>query len=70
MLGEASTTAILKTQNPQGFIKNTIAAKQGGTIAGNARKALEVKTGKKVITTENYLPEAKKNKELKKGKKK
>jgi DNA-damage-inducible protein D len=65
MLGEASTTEIVKTQNPQGFLKNKIAAKQGGTIAGNARKALEVKTGKKVITSENYLPEAQKKKELK-----
>jgi DNA-damage-inducible protein D len=70
MLSEASTTEIVKTQNPKGFIKNKIAAKQGGTIAGNARKALEIKTGKKVITSENYLPEAKKNKELKKSKKK
>jgi len=69
MLSEASTTEIVKTQNPKGFIKNKIAAKQGGTIAGNARKALEIKTGKKVITSENYLPEAKKNKELKKGNK-
>ena len=66
MLGEASTTEIVKTQNPQGFVKNRIAAKQGGAIAGNARKALEVKTGKKVITPENYLPEVKKNKQLKK----
>ena len=70
MLGEASTTEIVKTQNPKGFVKNKIAAKQGGTIAGNARKALEIKTGKKIIKSENYLPEAKKNKELKKGKNK
>ncbi len=69
MLGEASTTEIVKTKNPKGFIKNKIAAKQGGAIAGNARKALEVKTGKKVITSRNYLPEAKKNKLLGKDKK-
>ena len=68
MLGEASTTEIVKTQNPIGFIKNRIAAKQGGTIAGNARKALEVKTGKKVISSGNYLPEAKRTKKLKKEK--
>jgi prophage antirepressor-like protein len=68
MLGEASTTEIVKTQNPQGFIKNKIAAKQGGTIAGDARKALEIKTGKKIITSENYLPESKKSKELKNDK--
>jgi prophage antirepressor-like protein len=69
MLGEASTTAIVKTKNPKGFIQNKAVAKQGGTIAGNARKALEIKTGEKVVSTDNYLPEAKKNKELKKGKK-
>ena len=68
MLGEASTTAIVKNKNPKGFIQNKIAAKEGGTIAGNARKALEIKTGEKVISKENYLPEAKKNKQLKKRK--
>ncbi|MEO8149771.1 MAG: Bro-N domain-containing protein [Bacteroidia bacterium] len=68
MLGEASTTEIVKTKNPKGIIQNKTAARQGGTIAGDARKALEVRTGKKVITSENYLPEAKKTKGLKKGK--
>ena len=60
MLGEASTTAIVKTKNPKGFIQNKVAAKQGGTIAGDARKALESKTGQKVVSNENYLPEKKK----------
>ncbi len=69
MLGEASTTAIVKTKNPKGFVENKIVVKQGGKIAGDARKALEVKTGKKVITSENYLPEAKVPKKIK-GKKK
>jgi hypothetical protein len=69
MLGEASTTAIVKTKDPKGFVENKIVAKQGGKIAGDARKALEVKTGQKVITSENYLPEAKVPKQLK-GKKK
>lgn len=68
MLGEASTTEIVKTQNPKGFIQNKKAAKQGGEVAGNARLELESKTGKKVVSQDNYLPEAKKNKELKKGK--
>ena len=68
MLGEASTTAIVKTKNPKGFTQNNAVAKQGGTIAGDARKALEIKTGEKVVSTDNYLPEAKKNKELQKGK--
>jgi prophage antirepressor-like protein len=70
MLGEASTTAIVKTKNPKGFVKNKVAAKQGGTIAGDARKALELKTGEKVVSEENYLPETKKKKELEKGEKK
>lgn len=55
MLGEASTTAIVKTKNPIGFVENKKVAKQGGDVAGNARKELEQKTGKKVISNENYL---------------
>ena len=66
MLGESSTTAIVKTQNPKGFIQNKKAAKQGGSVAGNARRELESRTGKKVVSPENYLPEAKKIKEIKK----
>lgn len=68
MLGEASTTAIVKTQNPKGFVENKVVAKQGGKIAGDARKALEVKTGEKVVSKNNYLPDVNKNKQLKKGK--
>lgn len=64
MLGEASTTEIVKTKNPKGFNENKKAAKQGGAVAGNARRELESKTGKKVVTNDNYLPEKKKNKEL------
>ena len=67
MLGEASTTAIVKTKNPKGFVQNKVVAKQGGTIAGDARKALELKTGEKVASENNYLPESKKNKKLKNG---
>jgi DNA-damage-inducible protein D len=63
MLGEASTTAIVKTKNPIGFVENKKVAKQGGDVAGNARKELEKKTGKKVVSKENYLqlPEKAKN---------
>ncbi len=68
MLGEASTTAIVKTKNPKGFVQNKVVAKQGGKIAGDARKALEIKTGKKVVSNDNYLTESQKNKELNKGK--
>ena len=67
MLGEASTTEIVKTKNSKGFVENKKAAKQGGAVAGNARKELEERTGKKVVTTENYLPESTKNKKLKNG---
>ncbi|MEO6820682.1 MAG: BRO family protein [Ginsengibacter sp.] len=65
MLGEASTTAIVKTKNPKGFVENKIVAKQGGSVAGKARIDLEKKTGKKVVSAENYLPDSKKNKQLK-----
>ncbi len=68
MLGEASTTAIVKTKNPKGFVQNKTVAKQGGTIAGDARKALELKTGEKIVSKDNYLPETKNKKGLKKGK--
>jgi DNA-damage-inducible protein D len=65
MLGEASTTAIVKTRDPKGFKENKVVAKQGGTIAGNARKSLEIKTGEKVVTAKNFLPESKRQKKLK-----
>ncbi len=67
MLGEASTTEIVKTKNPKGLVENKKAARQGGNVAGNARKELEQRTGKKVVTKENYLPESTKNKQLKRG---
>ena len=62
MLGEASTTEITKNKNAQGFNKNKKTAKQGGSVAGKARKDLERKSGKKVSTKENYLkiPEGRK----------
>ena len=62
MLGEASTTAIVKTRKPKGFVENKKAAKQGGAVAGNARKELEIKTGQKVVTAQNYLTEQEKKK--------
>ncbi len=68
MLGEASTTAIVKTRNPKGFNENRKAAKQGGSVAGNARRDLELKTGKKVVSSENYLPKSNRSKELNEGK--
>jgi methylphosphotriester-DNA--protein-cysteine methyltransferase len=55
MLGEASTTEIAKSKNAQGFEKNKEVARKGGKIAGDARKKLEVESGKKVSTKNNYL---------------
>ena len=53
MLAEASTTEISKEKKPKTFHGNRIIAKQGGTIAGNTRKEIEEKSGKKVITKLN-----------------
>ena len=50
MLAEASTKDISQAVNPQNFDEGKKVAKQGGNIAGNARKELEEKTGKKVVT--------------------
>lgn len=55
MLGEASTTEIAVQQDAQGFEENREAAQSGGNIAGNARKALEMKSGKPVVTSSNFL---------------
>jgi prophage antirepressor-like protein len=60
MLGEASTKEIVINTDPIGFEQNKKAAKAGGKIAGDARKQLEIKSGKRVVTSENYLPESKK----------
>ncbi len=54
MLGEASTIEIAKNIDVVGFEDNKVAAKQGGEIAGNARKELEKKSGRKVSTKTNY----------------
>lgn len=55
MLGEASTTEIARRKDAQGFTDNRDAAKEGGTVAGNARKELETKSGKPVVNRSNYL---------------
>lgn len=57
MLGEASTTEITRNRDAQGFDESKEAARQGGTVAGNARLELEAKSGRKVITSENFLPD-------------
>ncbi|MDW7726795.1 MAG: Bro-N domain-containing protein [Candidatus Methanoperedens sp.] len=68
MLGEASTTKIARNKDALGFDENKNAAKEGGTVAGVARKELELRSGEKVVTQENYLnePEIQKRLENKK----
>ena len=63
MLAEASTKDISQAVNPNGFEESKEVAKQGGAISGNARKELEAKTGKKVVSelnTKIFLEEKKK----------
>ena len=55
MLGEASTTEIARSQDAQGFTENKQAAQAGGKIAGDARKKLEIESGRKVVTRDNHL---------------
>lgn len=53
MLAEATTTELTKAHNPLGLEQNKEIAKEGGSVAGNARKEIEGKTGKPVITSQN-----------------
>ena len=53
MLAEATTTELSKTTNPKTFKENVEIAKQGGNVAGNARKEIEEKSGRTVITSKN-----------------
>lgn len=55
MLGERATTEITQTQDTKGFNNLKQDAKDGGKIAGDAKNALEKKTGKKVTTKNNYI---------------
>jgi hypothetical protein len=65
MLAEATTTEISKEKNPKTFQDNKRIAKQGGTIAGNTRREIEAKTGKKIVTKQNAKQlDKNKNKEI------
>lgn len=64
-LAELSTRQIAETDEAKGLNENAKAGKKGGAIAKNARHALEAKTGKHVVTGENFLPPAKEKKKLK-----
>ncbi len=55
MLGEATTTELSRTRDSRALPSLQKDAKDGGNVAGNARKEIETKTGKKVTTKENYL---------------
>lgn len=64
-LAELSTRQIAEAENATGMIENKESAKKGGKIAREAKKNLELQTGKKVVTDENFLPKAKKSKQIK-----
>jgi hypothetical protein len=68
MLGEASTTRIARDKDAQGFIENKSAAKEGGAVAGTARRELEKQIKGKVVSKENYLEVPEKQKRLDKKK--
>jgi hypothetical protein len=65
MLGEAATTEIARKQDAKGFGENKVASHKGGRIAGEAREKLEVETGDRVVSPENYLTEPESRKRLK-----
>ena len=57
MLGEKATTEIHKNENSQGLPKLKVDARAGGNIAGGARKQLEKKLGRSIVSKDNYLQE-------------
>jgi DNA-damage-inducible protein D len=63
-LAELSTRQIAETENARGLKQNTVSSKKGGSVAKNARIELESKTGKSIVTGENFLPPKKQNKKL------
>ena len=60
-LAELSTRQIAESMETKGLAQNKIPAKKGGQVAKNARKELESKTGKSVITGENFLSSGRRN---------
>jgi hypothetical protein len=63
-LAELSTRQISEKEKTEGYLRNESAAHKGGRISGDARKALEIQTGKKVVSSENFLPPQNENKKL------
>ncbi len=68
-LAELSTRQIAETEKAKGVPGNAKAGKKGGAVAKNARLELESKTGKSVVTGENFLPPSKKKKYIPPSKK-
>jgi hypothetical protein len=64
MFAEASTTEIARHRDSRGFKENKTAAQKGGKIAGDARKKLEIETGKKVISRKNFSAKIAVNKKI------
>ena len=64
-LAELSTRQIAESENATGMIENTKSAKRGGKIAREAKEKLELETGQKVVTGDNFLPKQKKAKQIK-----
>jgi hypothetical protein len=56
---------IAETDEAKGLRENAKASKKGGSVAKNANKELESKTGKDVVTGENFLPPNTEKKKLK-----
>lgn len=63
-LAELSTRQIAENDEAKGLVENAKASKKGGAVAKNARLELEQKTGKSVITSDNFLPPTKQKKNL------
>jgi hypothetical protein len=63
-LAELSTRQIAEATKAKGLQENAIVSKKGGSVAKNARKELESKTGKSVVTNDNFLSPKKENKKL------
>ncbi|MEI6422322.1 MAG: hypothetical protein WCP55_08890, partial [Lentisphaerota bacterium] len=68
-LAELSTRQIAESVNATGMPENAEAGKKGGKIAKTARLELESKTGRSVITAENYLPPVQKQRQIRQGRK-
>ncbi len=65
MLGERATTEIHRTEDSQGVVKLQDDAKSGGKIAGDARKQLEKRIGRSIVSSENYLDKPESIKKIK-----